>query len=108
MQKLPVSYDVPPGSTADREILHSIAQALELPAPARADDPEYLRVAAERMRTTRAVIRTILASPACEHDERDLMVFALRLREDVQSMPAVYAIHEHRNGKSPGDSAGGF
>jgi hypothetical protein len=87
------SYDVPPGSTAEREILHSIGQALEIPAPARADDPEYLRLAAERMRHTRAVIRTILASPACEHDDRDLMVFAVRLREEVKTMPAVYSVH---------------
>jgi hypothetical protein len=77
---------VPPGSSATRELLSAIAQALTLSAPATTkDEVTYLRISRDRARLVLHACRRLLADR--EADDRDTMITVTRLREEAGQLP---------------------
>lgn len=80
--------DVPPNSSPLRELAHAIDQALTLPkAATERQELEYLRAARDRARLVREAMREILRDRDIEHDPRDVMAIAVRLREHAAQCP---------------------
>jgi len=82
----PCIREIPPGSTAVRELAHAIDSALALPKPAtERDELTYLRIARDRSRLVRAAMRRILADR--EIDDRDIMIAVTSLRDQAAQLP---------------------
>lgn len=78
--------EIPPGSTALRELAHAIDSALALPKSAtERDELTYLRIARDRSRLVRAAMRRILADR--ETDDRDIMIAVTSLRDQAAQLP---------------------
>jgi hypothetical protein len=83
----PRSLDVPPASTAWRELSGAIAQTLSLPRPATTrDEVTYLRIYRDRARLVLLACRRILADREIEDDPRDLMAVVVSLREQAAQL----------------------
>jgi hypothetical protein len=88
MKDLPAIPPVPPGSTPLRELVHAIAMALTLPAPATTrDEVTYLRITRDRARLVLLACRKILADREIEDDDRDVMITVISLRDQAASLP---------------------
>jgi len=80
---------VPPGSTAQRELLRAIGDVLTLPAGENTlDDVRRLRVLDERAKLVTAMVGRILKDR--EFDDVDTMVAVRSLREAVADYPPDY------------------
>ena len=89
MMDPPLPSMIPPGSTAQRELLRSILDALALPMGANAiDDVRRLRLLDQRARLVTATITRILRDP--ESDDDDAMIEARSLRDGVADYPPDY------------------
>jgi hypothetical protein len=82
----PPRRDIPPNSTAHRELLTTIVRALELPAPATTkDELTYLRLSRDRARCCLWACKTALTR---DTDDLDLMATVVSLREQLADYPA--------------------
>lgn len=78
---------VPPGSTAQRELLSVIVAALTLPSPAtEKDEVTHVRNSRDRVRRVLYLRKRLLADR--EADDRDLMTEVGELRGEIQQLPA--------------------
>jgi hypothetical protein len=81
----PPRRDVPPNSTANRELLLTIVRALELPAPATTkDELTYLRLSRDRARCCLWACKTALSR---DTDDLDIMATVASLREQLADYP---------------------
>lgn len=77
---------VPPGSTACRELLRVVGEALTLPAPAtHADEVSYFRLRSQRATQALAGIRRVLGNR--DADSADMMTEVQILREAIGDLP---------------------
>ncbi len=77
---------VPPGSTANRELFHVIAQALDVPPPATVrDELTYFRCVRDRARVVLATMARL--SSDREADDLDIMAAAVSIREQLSDFP---------------------
>ena len=87
----PATADDPPGSTAQRELLRAIGDALSLPPGANTiDDVRRLRLLDERAKLVTATVGRILRDP--ESDD-DAISDARTLRDAVADYPPDYSQH---------------
>jgi hypothetical protein len=92
MMDPPLPPMIPPGSTAQRELLRAIFDALSLPMGANTlDDVRRLRLLDERAKLVAATITRILRDP--ESDDDDAMSEARTLRDAVADYPPGYSQH---------------
>ena len=79
---LPPGRPVPPGSSALRELLAAIVQALTLPMSDTATDEwAYLRISRDRTRLVMLTCRRLLADR--EADDTDVMIAVTSLRDQA-------------------------
>jgi hypothetical protein len=77
---------LPPNSTACRELLRAVGDALTLPAPAtHADEVSYFRLRSQRAAQALAGIRRVLDNR--EADNADMMTEAQILRDAIGDLP---------------------
>lgn len=80
---------IPPGSTAQRELLRAIGDTLTLPLGMNTiDDVQRLRILDERAKLVTATVGRILNDREC--DDEDAMVAMRSLREQVADFPPDY------------------
>ena len=81
----PPSRDVPPGSSALRELAAAVENTLALPNPATTrDEVSYLLIMRDRARVVRLTCRRILADR--EADDRDIMAITGTLRDQAAQL----------------------
>src|SRR5215469_16262602 len=96
MMDPPLPPMIPPGSTAQRELLRAIGDALWLPPGAHTiDDVRRLRLPDERAKLVTAAVGRILRDP--ESDDDDAMSEARTLRDAVADYPPDYSQHPPGN-----------
>ena len=95
MMDPPLPPMIPPGSTAQRELLRAIGDALSLPPGANTiDDVRRLRLPGERAKLVTATVGRVLRDP--ESDD-DAMSDARTLRDAVADYPPDYSQHPPGN-----------
>jgi hypothetical protein len=78
--------EIPPNSTAIREIAHAVEAALTLPNPAATrDELTYLRILRDRARLVRQAMRRVLRDR--EADDSDVMQVVSSLRDEATQLP---------------------
>jgi hypothetical protein len=83
---------IPPASTGIRELLITICRGLDLPAPASpGDETPYLRLHRDRARCIRHFCQAALDR---DNDDRDIMVIAIGLRNNLAGYPTD-SYHHH-------------
>jgi hypothetical protein len=91
MMDPPLPPMIPPGSTAQRELLRAIGDALSLPPGASTiDDVRRLRLLDERAKLVTATVGRILRDPESDDDG---MSDARTLRDAVADYPPDYSQH---------------
>lgn len=84
---------VPPGSTAHRELLRAIGDALTVPQPVTQHTEKHHELVLRRVQAVRHAIRSALAHPVRETDDDDLMNIVTSLKWLVSEQPADYPHH---------------
>jgi len=80
-QRVKAANVVPPGSTALREVLHAVSNALTLPTPAtERDEVTYLRISRDHARELVWMCRRLLQGPR-DFDDGDVMAVVNALRD---------------------------
>ncbi len=86
-EPLPPVRMVPPNSTAVRELLLAVSDALTLTVPeSLAGEVTYLRIARSRGRLVILALRSLLRNRD-DCDDRDIMQIADRIRNEVSQYP---------------------
>jgi hypothetical protein len=87
-QRVKAANVVPPGSTALREVLHAVTNALTLPTPAtERDEVAYLRISRDHARELVWMCRRLLQGPR-DFDDGDVMAVVNALRDKIGQLPA--------------------
>jgi hypothetical protein len=85
---------VPPGSSPVRELLHAIAEMLEVAPPATSEHTEDChQLLLRRAKATREALRSLLVC----HDEPadgEVMLWVQRLRDELHDLPVDYPVHQ--------------